>query len=558
MNIILPFISNKKVEIYFLAIVGIALLPIDSILRSIILLFLTGLFHIKNRPVLLVVIVGLFVCANIFSAFIVDKRLKKDGSYTYYTITGTIEGADLKTGDILIGSFENISTGYFKQYRITNEAMRVRLPFYSALMELRDRNIEQLYFLSDKKVVLLPAIFYGDKRYINDQLNELFTITGLNHLLAISGQHVALILTILFVVMYKLQIKIRFIVASIIIFLFVPLAGFQIPVVRAVAFILIITLAYLLDRKVMLNKLVLWVAAIFIAIDPDIIHNPSFCLSFLAVMGIALVQKEDVRNPLMASLLIGLYATSFTLPYVVYKFGMFNIFSILNTILYSPVVSLMIAIGMVSVFSPSFVIPLEIVVEKLSISYLELLTTLTNFGFVLTSISSYIFACSLIIIAICYFWRKGVASMAVFFILLVPQTYKEGIYFPALKRSEGYIINYNGINEVYFKGTGSDFRYNFLPFIARTTGTRKFEFGDIILPYESRFIRIEKRESFSGTVCFNKNGCNVVMLTNKRSLKKIDLLKNVLYISYLDGADEGWIDPNKYGGYEVAIKQSAK
>jgi len=100
----------------------------------------------------------------------------------------------------------------------------------------------------------------------------------------------------------------------------------------------------------MLNKLVLWMAALFIVIDPNIIHNPSFCLSFLAVMGIALVQKEDVHNPLIASLLVGLYATSFTLPYVVYKFGMFNIFSILNTILYSPAVSLMIVIGMVSVF----------------------------------------------------------------------------------------------------------------------------------------------------------------------------------------------------------------
>jgi len=183
---------------------------------------------------------------------------------------------------------------------------------------------------------------------------------------------------------------------------------------------------------------------------------------------------------------------------------------------------------------------------------------LTDSGFVLTSISSYIFVGSLVVIAICYFWKKGVASLAVFFVLFAPQTYKEGVHFPALKRSEGYIINYNGIDEVYFKGTGSDFRYNFLPFIARTVGTRRFEYGDIILPYESRFIRIEKRERFSGTVCFNKNGCNIVMLTNKRSLKKIDLLKNVLYISYLDGTEEGWINPNKYGGYEVAIKQQNK
>jgi len=84
---------------------GVALLPIDSMLRSLILLLLTGLFHLRNRPILVVAIVGLFVCANIFSAFIVDKRLKKDGSYTYYTITGTIEGTDLKTGDILNWKF---------------------------------------------------------------------------------------------------------------------------------------------------------------------------------------------------------------------------------------------------------------------------------------------------------------------------------------------------------------------------------------------------------------------------------------------------------------------
>jgi len=35
-----------------------------------------------------------------------------------------------------------------------------------------------------------------------------------------------------------------------------------------------------------------------------------------------------------------------------------------------------------------------------------------------------------------------------------------------------------------------------LPFIARTVGTRRFEYGDIILPYESRFIRIEKGNVF--------------------------------------------------------------
>jgi len=76
MNIVYHLFKQKSRDI-FLASVGVALLPIDSMLRSLILLLLTGLFHLRNRPVLVVAIVGLFVCANIFSAFIVDKRLKK-------------------------------------------------------------------------------------------------------------------------------------------------------------------------------------------------------------------------------------------------------------------------------------------------------------------------------------------------------------------------------------------------------------------------------------------------------------------------------------------------
>ncbi|MEF3255562.1 MAG: ComEC/Rec2 family competence protein, partial [Deferribacterales bacterium] len=307
--------NNRRVEIFFTVTIFIDLLPIDKIIRSILIVALFIYFHKDYKPILLGSLILFFVLMNNFALFVVDKEIFNNGEQRYYSVNGTVEGRYLNVGDIIIGDSINISDTKFPKYKIKNEYFRIRLPFYTSLMKIRDYNTEKLYNVSNSNISLLQAIFYGNKRYLNDSVIELFTVTGLNHLLAISGQHVGIILMMIFLILYKIPTKIKFIVSTIFIFLFIPIAGFKIPVLRASVFLFIVSFAYLWDRKVVLSKLVIWVASVFIAIDPEIIYSDSFVLSFLAVLGISMIDFDRYQNKIYLPLLIGLYASAFTLPY---------------------------------------------------------------------------------------------------------------------------------------------------------------------------------------------------------------------------------------------------
>lgn len=539
------FFSANKVELLFLSSLLLTIIPVNSFLRSLLLLVLFLLFHRKDKVKTFLFIFILLILMNNFTAFVVDKNLNSDGSFSYYSVNGLLKGEYLSVGDIIVGRFKTENRGSFIHYIVEKEFFRMRLPVYSFLIELRDRKVEALYFLSNKKVTLLEAVFYGDKRYISDELHELFMISGLNHLLAISGQHVGIILMIIFLFLYKIDLKIKFIIGGVFVALFVPIAGFKIPVIRASVFVIILAFTYLLDRKVVLRKLVLWVAVIFMVVDPDIIYSPSFCLSFLAILGISIISNDFYQtNKLINSLLVGLYATAFTLPYVAYKFGIFNIASVINTILYSPIISAIILVGMVSIFSTTFVIPFEVYFEKIAIDFLKLLSKSTDFAFTAVSIDIYVLLVSFSILAIGYFYRKSYIILLTFLVLLLPGKKVNGFFVPKMNNSQGYVFCVNGVNEIFFKGSGKDFRYNFLPFVSKVIGRREYDYGDIHLPYDSKIIKIKFYGEFTNKVCFNTNGCFFVILNDKRKLSKLALLDNVTYINYLKEPVMGAINPN--------------
>ncbi|MCA1981108.1 MAG: ComEC/Rec2 family competence protein, partial [Calditerrivibrio sp.] len=312
--------SVHKIELLFIFSLLVSIIPVNSLLKSSFLLTLFILFHRGYRIKTFLSILILFILLNNFSAFVVDKNLNNDGSFSYYSVNGSLKGDYLNVGDVIVGRFKTENRGNFIQYIVEQEFFRMRVPIYSYLIELRDRKVENLYFLSNKKITLLLAVFYGEKRYISDEVNELFTIAGLNHLLAISGQHVGIILMMIFIFLYRIDFKIRFLIGMISVVLFIPIAGFKIPVIRAAIFVTILAFTYLFDRKVVLRKLVLWVAVTFMIVDPDIIYSPSFCLSFLAVLGISLISDDFFKeNKFINSILVGIYATAFTLPYIAYK-----------------------------------------------------------------------------------------------------------------------------------------------------------------------------------------------------------------------------------------------
>jgi competence protein ComEC len=464
--------------------------------------------------------------------FVLEKNLKKDGSYQYYSVKGKLSGVNCPVGTVIIGKIGEIKESYIPVFIVEKELLRIRIPFYSFLMAFRDNTVEKLYYGSNKKISLIPAMFYGDKRYIPPKDIENFTIAGLNHILAISGQHVGIIVMIIFLFLYRLPFKINMLIASVLILLFVPLAGFKIPVLRAAVFVVIITIAYLFDMKVNLNKLVLWVASLFIIVDPDIISSPSFVLSFLAVYGISQIDKSMFNHEkILSGVLVGLYATIFTMPYILQNFGMINILSFLNSILITPFATAIILLGIISVINVELVIPIGIFLEKITYQFVEFLGKVTDFAFIFKNISDTVAVFTIVLLFLISFFRCKYILLSSLLILFFPTKSEKVVVFPYLEHSKGYYI-VGDKQEVFFKGSPYEFRYNFLTQYIKDGGKRKIEFGDVDIGYDSKFLKIKNVGVFQNKVCIDSNGCKIILITNKKIYQKLNLVDNKSYITF--------------------------
>ncbi|MGC8924406.1 MAG: ComEC/Rec2 family competence protein [Calditerrivibrio sp.] len=532
LNFTYKLLNGKKVELFFILIVLASFLSIHIILKFLLMIVIFGIFHLKNLKWYLIVSLTVLFFVSNFSVFIVDKELKKDGTYQYYSIGGVVEGVDTSLGTIIFGKITRNIEGFRTNYSIEKEYFRMRLPFYSALISFRNDAIDKLYYGSNKQITLIPAMFYGEKRYISAKDTENFTLAGLNHILAISGQHVGIILLVIFSLLYKLPFKLKMVISSVMILLFIPIAGFKIPVIRAGVFVLIIAIAYTFDVKVRMNKLILWVASLFLIVEPDVLNSPSFALSFLAVYGISQVDRDYfLDHKFLSGIMVGIYATVFTTPYILANFGMINLLSFLNSILISPFAFLIILLGIFSLLSVKLVMPIGILAERLTYNLIDLLSKITEFGFILKYVPVWVGMLTIVILFILSTLHYRYILLFGFLILFYPGKVNKLVAFPDLSHSRGYFL-LGDTSEVYFEGSSYEFRYRFLPEYVKNGGGRYVDFGYIDVGYDTRFLKIAHPNQFSKRVCLNQNGCEIVLVTSKKSLQKINLLDNTTYVTY--------------------------
>jgi competence protein ComEC len=202
-----------------------------------------------------------------------------------------------------------------------------------AIYSLRHRMGEALrQSLPEPECSLARGILLGLRGDIPPSLNEAFQRSGTTHILAISGQNMAIIAGIVLSVATRLFGKHRptyFILTLAILWLYALLAGMSAPVLRAVIMVSIYLLGIYLGRQRSGLTATVFSAAVMIAINPNILWQISFQLSFAAVLGLILLTPifqdwlSRLRMPKVVSdsLAVGLGAILATLPLTAYYFG---------------------------------------------------------------------------------------------------------------------------------------------------------------------------------------------------------------------------------------------
>ena len=179
------------------------------------------------------------------------------------------------------------------------------------------------------------ALLTGDKGGIAYESKEIFRITGVYHVLAVSGMHAG-ILTVVFFSLFRLANMRRDWAMGSILLVILPtymcIADFQISLIRTYFMLMAAFLLKLIDRKTEPVLIVLFTLMVSILVDPSLVKNISFQLSYGAVIGIMLalklINQYKIKHWIWQYVFVSIGAQSFTLPFVLFYFGYFNYLSL--------------------------------------------------------------------------------------------------------------------------------------------------------------------------------------------------------------------------------------
>lgn len=170
--------------------------------------------------------------------------------------------------------------------------------------EIRERFIQALP--DHPYTGVLVALAVGDQRAISSEQWQIFTRTGVNHLMSISGLHVTMVSGLIFALVYWLWRRSRrlalwlparkaAVIAGLVAALgYALLAGFAVPAQRTVYMLAVVALALWLGRFTSATSVLTWALLAVVVLDPWAVLSPGFWLSFGAIAMIMLVSAGRI------------------------------------------------------------------------------------------------------------------------------------------------------------------------------------------------------------------------------------------------------------------------
>ena len=196
-------------------------------------------------------------------------------------------------------------------------------------------------------VPFAQALLLGDTSAIDYETDTDFKISGIRHVIAVSGLHVSILVALLSAVTFRR----RFLTVPVglgVLVLFAALAGFSPSVSRACIMAGLLLLAMLFEREYDGATALSFAAGVMLLLNPLVIASVSFQLSVASVAGIYLFEprirkwlegilcgekKQNWRKWVSTSVSVTLSAMTLTTPLCAYYFGMVSLVGVVTNLL---------------------------------------------------------------------------------------------------------------------------------------------------------------------------------------------------------------------------------
>lgn len=206
------------------------------------------------------------------------------------------------------------------------------------------------------------AMLFGGYGGIKPELLEAYTVTGIVHILSVSGSHVSLLAAVAayLAALLRLPKSLGVILVGSLIFGYTAMAGFVPPAIRAGLMGFLAYLALALDREKEGQRLLWLTGIVMLLVSPLLLFHISFQLSFASTVGILVVAPVARRKLakffsaaaqgkavfLISSFSVTLGTHLATLPIIAWYFQLISLSAFLANLLVVPIVEIIIIIGL--------------------------------------------------------------------------------------------------------------------------------------------------------------------------------------------------------------------
>lgn len=285
-----------------------------------------------------------------------------ESDFTFYVLGSSSEEylASNKAKGVFVGAYP--VSGEYSVINIPED----KKPFAKKIVDIR----EAIKYAVHRAVpgdcgALATALLIGDRSNLSSGIISDFRLSGLTHIICVSGFHLSLCANFLLALLEKMRIRDRLasVITSAAVIMFMLIAGMTYSVVRSGIMMLIYLLANVLRKsRDSLNSLGFSLLAIAIY-NPFAMGSVSLQLSALSTLGIILysqyvkplidkkirktdnVYLADVLSSFIGAVMIPVSATAFTLPVVMNIYSEFNFAVYASNILAVPISSVCILLS---------------------------------------------------------------------------------------------------------------------------------------------------------------------------------------------------------------------
>ncbi|UCB46598.1 MAG: ComEC/Rec2 family competence protein [Spirochaetota bacterium] len=239
---------------------------------------------------------------------------------------------------------------------------------------------ERLLFFPQSEFA--TALLTGNRDNIPREVMDAFRRSGTVHILAVSGLHVGFISLFLYLILRMLRVPqtVNYLAVACVIVFYMIFIG-EAPSVRRASLMFLCGIAvFLFDRDRNYINILAIAFTILWVVNPLIIMNPGFLLSFAATFGILFLVPHF--NPWMKRFMPAFVASSvsatlgvqiYILPVMLSFFGSFPYINILANLPIVPLTGFALALEIISLMVYPIFLPLAVVISEVTLAVITLI-----------------------------------------------------------------------------------------------------------------------------------------------------------------------------------------